>query len=65
MNKQDREVSRCSTAPRGMRARPHWKAEDVEAQRTPTVRAEHKEGRTTPPDGPYPNPTVTYYCFPP
>ena len=65
MNKQYREASRCSTGPRVMHARPHWKAEDVKAQRTPTVRAEHEEGRTTRHTRPYPNPAVTYYSFPP
>ena len=66
MNKQYREVSRCSTGPRVMHTRPHCKAENVKAQRTPTLRVEHGEGRTTrraPP--PYPDPAVTYYSFPP
>ena len=62
--KQYREASRCSTGPRVMHARTHWKVEDVKAQRTPTVRAEHEEGRTTRHTRLYPNPTVTYYSFP-
>ena len=65
MNKQDREVSRCSTGPRVMHTRPHWKAENVKAQRTPTLRFEHGEGRSTGRARPYPDPAVTYYSFPP
>ena len=65
MNKQYREVSRCSTGPRVMHMRPHWKAENVKAQRTPTLRVEHGEGRTTRRARPYPDPAVTYYSFPP
>ena len=48
-----------------MHARLHWKVEDFEVQRTPKVRAEHEEGRTTRHTRPYPNPAITYYSFPP
>ena len=65
MNKQYREAWRCSTGPRVMHARPHWKVEDAEVQRTPTLFAEHEEGRTTRHTRPYPNPAATYYSFPP